>query len=142
MSAAEWAAGRCNELCQGGNFPGACAVINVGSASRVGSVVGMAERQKWFKLITHVFSQYENVLQSPVPPPSGPNDPAPHESMNWPRLRRRPPGEHRWYDVVTRWFRPREEPIEIPAVIAHPELAEHNTDAGDPTFRHDTDRRD
>ena len=33
MAAAEWAAGRCNEMCEAGNFSGACAIINVGNAS-------------------------------------------------------------------------------------------------------------
>jgi len=70
MSAAEWAAGRCNELCQGGNFAGACAVINVGSAARIGSVVGMSERQKWYRQITRTFGEYENVLEPPMAPPA------------------------------------------------------------------------
>ena len=77
MAAAEWAAGRCNELCQSGNFPGACAVINVGSASKTGSVVGMAERQKWYRHITKVFSDYENILEAPTAPtaPVAPQSP-------------------------------------------------------------------
>lgn len=81
MAAAEWADGKCNELCDKHNFAGACAVINVGNAARTGSVVGMGERQKWFKHINSVFGDYENVLEAPTPPaPPPPAAPAPGPS--------------------------------------------------------------
>lgn len=67
MSAAEWANGKCNQLCGDGNFPGACAVINVGSAARIGSVVELGERQKWYKLVSSKFAEYENILEPPAP---------------------------------------------------------------------------
>lgn len=142
MSAAEWAAGRCNELCESGNFAGACAVINVGSASRIGSVVGMDERQKWFKRITRVFADYENILEPPMPPAvpasapqaepadTGASIPTAGGTRGWgtrPQLRRRSiapaPANGHWYDVFARWFKRSDADAETPAVILHPELA-------------------
>ena len=63
MAAAQWAAGRCNEMCEGGNFSGACAMINVGNASLISKVVGMDDREKWFRRIMNTFAKYENVLK-------------------------------------------------------------------------------
>ena len=143
MAAAEWAAGSCNELCEAGNFAGACAVINVGSASKIGSVVGMDERQKWFKRITRNFSEYENILESPVPQvaPGGTGEAGGAGSR--PQLRRKASapasGEGHWYDGFTKWFKSSDDDADIPAVILHPELATE----GDPARRHlaDTDWR-
>jgi putative chitinase len=124
MAAAEWAAGSCNELCEAGNFAGACAVINVGSASKISSVVGMDERQKWFKRITRNFAEYENILESPVPQaaPGGTG-----EAGTRPQLRRKASapvsGEGHWYDGFTKWFKSSDDDAETPAVILHPELA-------------------
>ncbi len=84
MSAAEWGAGRCNELCENDNFSGACAVINVGSASKISAVVGMDDRRKWNRRILQEFDKYENILEAPFPmpaaatlPPLAPLTPAP-----------------------------------------------------------------
>lgn len=140
MAAAEWAAGRCNELCEAGNFAGACAVINVGSASKIAGVVGMDERQKWFKRITHMFSEYENILESPLPQAAPGDIGEAGGAGTRPQLRRKAvePASGHWYDPFTKWFKSSHDQAETPAVILHPELAGH----GDPTRRHwaDTDR--
>jgi putative chitinase len=179
MSAAEWANGKCNELCSTGNFAGACAVINVGSPSKVGSVVELGERQKWFKLVMRKFGEYENILESPIPPattaapvPTAPTAgaPAPGESAPQaggapasdsadsaatpnrspgparPKLRRRSvsraPEAHHWYDGIARWLGFGEKPLELPLVLANPELADYASDAGNPRYRHVTDTMD
>src|SRR5262249_14411078 len=67
MAAAQWADGRFNEMCESGNFAGACAMINVGDAAAIAKVVGMDDREKWFRRIMKEFGKYENVLESPVP---------------------------------------------------------------------------
>ena len=131
MAAAEWSAGRCNELCEAGNFAGACAVINVGNAGKIGSVVGMDERQKWFKRITREFGAYENVLEPPMPKTAGGEGTGSMPggtTRDWgsrPQLRRRAidpsQAEGHWYDPLTRWFRG--DDAETPVVILHPELA-------------------
>lgn len=137
MAAAEWEAGRCNELCEAGNFAGACAVINVGSASRIGSVVGMSERQKWFKLIMRVFSKYANILQSPVPvAPSGEaTGGATRGAATRPELRRKAvvPAEGHWFDSLTRWFKSSDD--DLPEVLLHPELVDPSADGGYPAYR-------
>ena len=137
MAAAEWAAGSCNELCEAGNFAGACAVINVGNASRIGSVVGMDERQKWFKRITRKFSEYENIVESPLPQAAPGDIGEAGGAGTRPQLRAKagaPAGGH-WYDGFTKWFRSSDDDAETPAVILHPELAIE----GDAARRHFTD---
>jgi putative chitinase len=149
MAAALWAAGRCNELCEGGNFPGACAVINVGNASLVSKVLNMEDREKWFQRILKEFGKYENVLESPLPqaPPDGAGTAPTHGVgatpagatrgfSTQPVLRPRavqPATDGHWYDGFTRWFRSSDE--DTPAAVLHPD----RFGPGDPNFRHPTD---
>ena len=70
MSAAEWGAGGCNELCENDNFSGACAVINVGSAAKISAVVGMDDRRKWNRRILQEFDKYDNILEAPYAKPA------------------------------------------------------------------------
>lgn len=164
MSSAEWAAGRCNELCEANNFSGACAVINVGSAARIGSVVGMADRQKWQKHISAVFSDYDGILDAsagsqmptvtPIPAPqSTPGEqPKPAPQAGSPR-----PGsvaDSGWYDDFERWLkggarspglvrraatRSIRSPDDLPAVVRNPGLADLGSEGGDPAYRHRTE---
>ncbi len=140
MAAAEWAAGKCNELCEAGNFAGACAVINVGSAAKIGSVVGMSERQKWFNHVTRTFSRYENILEPPTAPaPAGGRPEAAARAR--PQLRRKtdPPAERHWYDFLTRWFRGSDKEADLPEVLVHPELIDRDGVRYETGYRHITD---
>ena len=146
MAAALWAAGRCNELCEGGNFAGACAVINVGNAALVSKVLNMDDREKWFRRIMKEFGKYENVLEPPAPPdgagaaptngagatPTGATRSFGTRSVLQPRAVQ-PQDEGHWYDAVTRWFRSSDD--DTPAAILHPD----RFGSGDPNFRHFTD---
>ncbi len=152
MAAAQWAAGRCNEMCEGGNFSGACAMINVGNASLISKVVGMDDREKWFRRIMNTFAKYENVLESPVPqappadvgaapmggagatPPGGVG--ATRSFGTRPQLRPRaiqPQEDGHWYDGLTRWFRGSSD--DTPEAILHPD----RFGQGDANFRHFAD---
>jgi putative chitinase len=140
MAAAQWAAGRCNEMCESGNFAGACAMINVGNASLVSRVVGMDDREKWFRRIMSTFRKYENVLESPLPqaPPSDTGAATMESTRGFgtrPQLRARAiePEEGHWYDVFTRWLGRSDGAT--PEAILHPD----RIGQGDPNFRHFTD---
>ena len=169
MSAAEWASGRCNELCEAGNFSGACAVINVGSASKISAVVGMADRQKWYKHISGVFGDYDGVLDAPgavatvAPPAPGAPEAKPQQapSPGAGSASSKPQGNDSYsvlYEEFERWLkggggapakrspglvrratRSVRSPADLPAVILHPELADLGGESGDPTYRHRTE---
>ncbi len=118
MSAAEWASGRCNELCEAGNFSGACAVINVGSAAKISAVVGMDDRQKWYKHIKGVFAEYDGVLDDPgaveadpvpVPVPTGTPEAKPQPTSQPAPTSPRPTASNDsfsiHYDEFERWLK-------------------------------------